>query len=445
MRCFKFLVLIFVALVAFGCGKGTEIGTPEPVEEIILQLQAAGGGKFGVFSDGKGFVTVEEYNEKGEVVEAVTVEAAKDKDGEAEISVTFLDGISVTIVILGKEVIKLMVNGAEVDFTIIIPVEKDQVEEKLEDEETEEDIIEDDKGEVLTAKKYISVSVGKNHSCALEGGGSVWCWGSNIDGQLSGDYAGEQSSVPVRVKGVNSAKSVAAGATNTCVIDAEENVLCWGMGLTGVKTVIGSGDVSKIVLKREDEAAVDVACILKKDGSVGRGSVVSASFETVITSDIIDISYGPEDAFALENDGSVWQLPTDMAPFDIGQIEGAEFISAGAGFTYLLDSSGSVFYRSGPAQMTKKVDELNSIKQISAAGGGVYAVSASGVVSHFEAMEGLVKEMDTISNVTSISAGSGHSCAIEAEETIYCWGQNGRGQLGDGSVISSTQPVQVKF
>jgi alpha-tubulin suppressor-like RCC1 family protein len=43
-----------------------------------------------------------------------------------------------------------------------------------------------------------------------------------------------------------------------------------------------------------------------------------------------------------------------------------------------------------------------------------------------------------------VSAGGGHSCALMPDRTVWCWGQNTTGQLGDNSTADSTVPVQVQ-
>src|SRR5438445_12866630 len=42
-----------------------------------------------------------------------------------------------------------------------------------------------------------------------------------------------------------------------------------------------------------------------------------------------------------------------------------------------------------------------------------------------------------------LAAGGGHSCAIMADQSVWCWGQNTTGQLGNGTTADSTVPVQV--
>ena len=44
----------------------------------------------------------------------------------------------------------------------------------------------------------------------------------------------------------------------------------------------------------------------------------------------------------------------------------------------------------------------------------------------------------------SVAAGESHSCAVKSDGTVWCWGRNDKGQLGDNSTASSLVPVQVK-
>ncbi len=44
--------------------------------------------------------------------------------------------------------------------------------------------------------------------------------------------------------------------------------------------------------------------------------------------------------------------------------------------------------------------------------------------------------------VTDISVGGNHACAV-ADGKAYCWGNNGNGQLGNGTTTSSNSPVEV--
>jgi alpha-tubulin suppressor-like RCC1 family protein len=47
------------------------------------------------------------------------------------------------------------------------------------------------------------------------------------------------------------------------------------------------------------------------------------------------------------------------------------------------------------------------------------------------------------SNWRSVSSGSFHTCAIKTNNTLWTWGKNNSGQLGDGTIIQKTVPTQV--
>lgn len=47
------------------------------------------------------------------------------------------------------------------------------------------------------------------------------------------------------------------------------------------------------------------------------------------------------------------------------------------------------------------------------------------------------------SGVTNIAAGMSHTCAVTSQGSVWCWGNNLTGRLGDGTTIQRTRPVQV--
>ena len=76
-----------------------------------------------------------------------------------------------------------------------------------------------------------AIAAGYFHTCALELGGSVVCWGRNPDGQL-GNGSIMQATTPISVTGLSNALAIASGRSHTCALQQSGSVACWGDTLT---------------------------------------------------------------------------------------------------------------------------------------------------------------------------------------------------------------------
>ncbi|MFN9470805.1 putative Ig domain-containing protein [Acidovorax sp.] len=79
---------------------------------------------------------------------------------------------------------------------------------------------------------FVSISAGATHTCGLADGGTALCWGSNASGQL-GTNSTSNSSVPVTVQGLGSARVIRAGGGHTCAITSGNAAKCWGSSTNG--------------------------------------------------------------------------------------------------------------------------------------------------------------------------------------------------------------------
>ena len=52
-------------------------------------------------------------------------------------------------------------------------------------------------------------------------------------------------------------------------------------------------------------------------------------------------------------------------------------------------------------------------------------------------------QVSGLTGVTAVSCGKSHAMALKSDGTVWCWGHNGYGQLGDGTTIERRVPVQV--
>jgi alpha-tubulin suppressor-like RCC1 family protein len=71
------------------------------------------------------------------------------------------------------------------------------------------------------------VSAGLSHACAVLTGGTVRCWGWNVDGQVGPDECLDVCATPVEVPGLTGVQSVSAGGFHTCALSGGA-VKCWG-------------------------------------------------------------------------------------------------------------------------------------------------------------------------------------------------------------------------
>ena len=80
------------------------------------------------------------------------------------------------------------------------------------------------------------ISVGNNHTCGIKSDDSAWCWGSNANGQL-GDNSTTQQLVPTAVSGGGTWKQVSAAgssfSSHTCGIKSDDTLYCWGSNTNG--------------------------------------------------------------------------------------------------------------------------------------------------------------------------------------------------------------------
>ena len=85
----------------------------------------------------------------------------------------------------------------------------------------------------------VQISSGGLHSCALNSGGAVLCWGGGTSGQLGNDGV-DSADHPVYVVdgdgssvNLNGVVQIGVGSTHSCAFQLSGEVLCWGNGGNG--------------------------------------------------------------------------------------------------------------------------------------------------------------------------------------------------------------------
>jgi alpha-tubulin suppressor-like RCC1 family protein len=281
-----------------------------------------------------------------------------------------------------------------------------------------------------------AISTGFPHTCALTSASGAKCWGSNGDGQLGdgtnsgpekchvstgfGEEAFPCARTPVDVIGLTSGvTAISAGDYYACALTSAGAVKCWGSNDLGQ---LGDGKNSG------PEQCGELPCSKTPVDVSG------------LTSGVKAISAGGRDACALTSAGGVkcWGYNGDGQLGD-GMATGPEKCAHGPCSPTPVDVSGLT----------------SGVKAISAGGPDACALTSAGGVkcwgdnSGGELGDGMnsgpercgelpcsttpVDVSGLTSGVTAISAGVGDACALTGAGGDKCWGENGAGQLGDGT------------
>ena len=244
---------------------------------------------------------------------------------------------------------------------------------------------------------------GEFFSCALMVDQSVQCWGSA--GEV-GDGTGMQSAIPRGVLLPEKAISLSAGGTSACAVGVSGAVYCWGHGSAGQ---LGNGHYLN---QNTPVQVVGISNAIQ----VAVGGVQGDGQACAVTSSHDAYCWGFNNSGQL-GDGNTSNI---ALPIRIKLPQNIGFVKAVAGgtFTCFIGTDSHV-YCTGD----------NTAGEI-----GIGSAAASVL------MPTLVPNLN---NITSGAAGNDWICAIDSAQNLYCWGQNGNGQLGTGDNLSRSAPAKV--
>jgi len=265
----------------------------------------------------------------------------------------------------------------------------------------------------------IMVAAGGNFTIALRFDGTVWAWGNNANGRL-GNGTVIASNTPVQVRGVGGTGyltnivAVSAGQDHALALRDDGRVFAWGSGANGR---LGNG------LLLDSNTPVYV--------SIPGGTVIE------------EISAGTAHSVARTDDGHLfaWGLNTNArlgdgtatqrpAPVFVLESAGVPFtnvaeIAAGGIHTVARRSNGTVWAWGGSAD-----GQVGNGSNTASIGFPAQVLGEGGT--------------GTLENIVEISAGTAHTVARASNGTVWAWGNNTSGRLGDGTTTQRTAPVQVQ-
>ncbi len=289
----------------------------------------------------------------------------------------------------------------------------------------------------------VAIAPGNYHTCALTSTGGVKCWGYNDHGQLGiGVWAGEKIT-PVDVVGLASgAIAISTGGTHTCALTLAGGVKCWGGNLYGQ---LGDGSMAG------KSTPVDVVGLDSGIAAITTGGVHTCALTIAGGVKCWGGSYQVGDGTVGENKST----PVDV----VGLGSGVAAVSAGGYHTCALTTAGGVKcwgYNTagelGDGTIGEGTEKQTPVDVVGL-GSGVAAISAGGYTCALTTVGGVkcwgggqstpVDVMGLDKGVAAIAAGGSHACVLTTVGGVKCWGYNAQGQLGDGTTVNQTTPVDV--
>jgi|GEM_PF-972336 len=275
-----------------------------------------------------------------------------------------------------------------------------------------------DRGEMPIGETIIQIYAGYRHSLALTDAGNLYAWGPNWNGQL-GDGTTTQRNTPVAVdRGVIPAGEIivqiSAGDSHSLALTDAGNLYAWGSN--------GQGQLGdNTTTERHTPVAVD-----RGEMSLGETiiQVVAGGSHSLALTDAGNLYAWGSNGQGRLGDGTTTSRYTPVAVL-AGAISAGEIIiqaTAGSNYSLALTDAGNLYAwgNNGSGQL----------------GDGTTTNRHTPVAVD----RGVIPAGET---VIQVFAGSHYNVALTDAGNLYAWGDNGGGQLGDGTTTDRHTPVAV--
>jgi len=255
-----------------------------------------------------------------------------------------------------------------------------------------------------------AIATGYRHTCAALSDGSAWCWGYNHYGQL-GDGNTSRRYTPTQVVGsggsgyLSSVLDISGGYYHTCAALTDGSAWCWGRNSEGQ---LGDG------------TSTDSLTPVQVLGPGGAGTLT----------DVVDIAAATreERTCAQQSNGSVWCW----------------------GYRYLGNGTSADSHTPVQVSITQASSPTIGVNHGCVMVPGSSSVACWGSNNAGQLGDGQLwldaespVAVSSLSSVSDLAAGSQHTCAALNDGTLWCWGSNNSGQLGNADWWNQPSPVTV--
>lgn len=200
--------------------------------------------------------------------------------------------------------------------------------------------------------------------------------------------------------------AIAAGPYHNCAIDTRGDIWCWGYNPDGRLGVGTDGD------ERDTPTLVNAPGVTFTHVSLGWSHTCAL--------DTTDRTWcwGSASRGRLGNGANAG---TSLSPANVELPDGVTFVALGLGHDHscAIDTEGLPWCW------------------------GSNDRAALGNGTNDDGLEPVKVDAPSDTTFDSIIGGAGHTCAVSTADTVWCWGANDFGQLGDGTTDDHIEPAPV--
>ncbi|MBI0071407.1 InlB B-repeat-containing protein [Bifidobacterium apousia] len=274
--------------------------------------------------------------------------------------------------------------------------------------------------DAIKGKTFVSVSAGTTFSMALASDGTVYTWGDNSRGEL-GNGSTTNSSVPVKANLNATITAISAGYWHAMALSSSGTIYTWGDNEYGQ---LGNGHTGVNV--NASPAAVSSSGVTFTTISAGY------DFQTALDSQGHAYAWGRNQGGQLSigtmdgtSSGSNVYTPSRIYGDSTGNPDSTVYTDIDAGYLHVLalSNTGKVYYWGYP--LTKGND-----------------ANADSVHSFYPSLVSLPSGAAT---PVSVSAGDYSSAVVDSAGSLYMFGSNSSGQLGDGTTSPKSTMTKVSL
>jgi len=295
----------------------------------------------------------------------------------------------------------------------------------------------------------VEMAVGSASACALRSTDRVWCWGANSLGQLGdGTISDHDRYTPQPVVDLGDVVDIDASSNSTCAVTADGGVDCWGSDAHGVARPqpVAVGGLTDIV---QVSVGDNATCALHETGTVscwgvggslgllgdglGRDSDTPVAVAGLTDADSIEVMATKACATRTNSQAVCWggsflgNAATGSSLTPVAVLDGA----SGQPATDIVQMAGGNDY----------LCALRFDAQLYCLGSPTAA--ALGLAPAAVLTTTLTAPTAHLPESYFIAAGADHICALTFDSELFCWGANGSGQVGNGTVSAQTIPTLI--